>query len=77
MLQVILDPLVVDPNDVPQGLRAILFHSGSSHLGWLFHARTNLTRFGATNPASNVRKISYVILKNRIAETIEVRRHNV
>ena len=60
MLQVILDPPVVDPDDVPQGLRAILLHGGSSHLGWLFHARTNLTRFGATNPA-NVRKIFYVI----------------
>jgi len=47
----ILDPLVINPNDVRQARGAILFHGGSWFLLWLKgFATSSLKGFGATNP---------------------------
>src|SRR5690242_13188124 len=49
-IQVILDPLVVNRNDIAQRTRCILGHGGSFLLTWLRLATSSSARFGAASP---------------------------
>src|SRR5262245_24340221 len=49
-VQVVLDPLVVDRDDIAQRTRCILCHGGSFLLSWLCLATSSSARFGAASP---------------------------
>src|SRR5262245_7827798 len=59
LVDVVLDPLVVNRNDIVQRSRCNLGHGGSFSLPWLRLATSSSARFGGRQPYLNVRK--YVI----------------
>src|SRR5262249_21730703 len=49
-VEVVLDPLVVDRDDIVQRTRCRLGHGGSFSLAWLGFATSSSARFGAASP---------------------------
>jgi hypothetical protein len=60
VVQVVLNPLIVNRDDIAQRTRCSLSHGGSLLAVWLRLATSSSARFGAASP-TYVRKILYVI----------------
>ena len=49
-IEVVLDPLIINRDDIPKRTRCTLVHGGFFSLSWLRLATTSSARFGAASP---------------------------
>jgi hypothetical protein len=69
-VEVVLDPLVVNRNDIVQRTRCSLGHGGSFSLTWAFSHR-QFSQIRGRQPYLNVRKTLYVIAPAGLTRAVQ------